>query len=357
MANVTYYIGAGASAGKRDKQGEIIEGLPCVNEVTKRLGRYVNRIAMAAFHEGERDWNTPYPGLGNRAEWEAAKQRLVSNLRKLHTACERNATIDTYAKKLVLQEKKAELEHLERLLSFYFILEQVMCQPDRRYDTFLANILQNRRQFPSNIKVLSWNYDSQFEIAYDEYDSEHVLNIGSKQSTKYQKFDILKINGSASFRGAESIQKYRSIIRPSIEKRDEANQSGGIYNDPIEDILPDLVYLYQMYVGEINPTVENNTNLSFAFDYNKPSDILFQRAKEIISNTEVLVVIGYTFPFFNREIDREILDILYPDADIYIQDYNPERIRQSFLAVCPNIDSSNIHLLNEVDQFFLPPQL
>lgn len=35
MANVTYYIGAGASAGKRSKDGWITEGLPVVNEITE----------------------------------------------------------------------------------------------------------------------------------------------------------------------------------------------------------------------------------------------------------------------------------------------------------------------------------
>ena len=37
MANVTYLIGAGASAGKRGENGYIIEGLPCVNEISDCL--------------------------------------------------------------------------------------------------------------------------------------------------------------------------------------------------------------------------------------------------------------------------------------------------------------------------------
>lgn len=356
MANVTYYLGAGASAGKRNSEGGIIEGLPCVNEISNRLIRIINQINSAKF-ERNLEWRNPQLGLDSIAAWEAAKQRMLEYLNVLYNACQRNATIDTYAKKLVLQEKKAESEQLERLLSFYFILEQVLLPPDSRYDTFLANILQDRRQFPPDIKVLSWNYDSQFEIAYHGYDEMHQLHIGSKLSSKYEDYDILKLNGSATFRGAESIPKYRNTLLSKVRENDgKYNPFGGSIN--IFDILlPDIVFLFKLFVGEINPLRENNTNLSFAFDYNRPSDVLYQRADEIIGATDVLVIIGYTFPFFNRVIDRRILARLSSHAKIYIQDLNPERIRQSLQAVCPDMRESQIYLRNDVDQFFLPPEL
>lgn len=356
MANVTYYIGAGASAGKRYSNGTIIEGLPIVNDIPKRLGDYVGRFSTAKFHEGERDWRMPRYDLHELADWEKARQQLVANLDKLYKASLQNATIDTYAKKLVLQNKKSELEKLERLLTFYFILEQILCKPDTRYDTFLANILQDRRQFPDNIKVLSWNYDSQFEIAYEEYDAEYQLSIGSKLSKDYEPYDILKINGSATFQNGVQLPKYRQMLNEKIRQSSKTNIYGD-KKDAIECILPDLVLLYQLYVGEASKLYENHTNLSFAFDYNKPSEILFRRANEIIGATDVLVIIGYTFPFFNREVDRKILDLLGPDTEIYIQDLDPEKIRQSFQAVCPGVKDSKIHSRNEVDQFYLPPQL
>lgn len=356
MANVTYYIGAGASAGKRSENGTITEGLPCVNEITKRIGHLFVRIQRAKFHQGERDWRTPYAGLNSIADWENAKKRLLASLQVLYEACMRNATIDTYAKKLVLQERIAELEQMERLLTMYFMLEQVLHKPDSRYDTFLANVLQDRRKFPNEIKVLSWNYDSQFELAYDEYDQENRLSIGSKLSAIYKPFDILKLNGSATFKKAEYIPEYVRTLRNKMSEAKEINKFADSH-DSLENILPDIVYLYHLFVGEVNPTRENNTNLSFAFDYTQPSEIMFRRAKEIVESTDVLVIIGYTFPFFNRKIDRQILEPLPPDAIVYIQDLHPERVRQSLQAVCPNMKDSNIYLLNEVNQFFLPPQL
>lgn len=356
MANVTYYLGAGASAGRRNDRGWILEGLPVVNEITNRIMDYINNIKNAKFPDNISAWKNPQFGLTSLAAWENGRQRLLSYLNLLYDACRRNATIDTYAKKLVLQDKQAELEQLERMLSFYFILEQVILPPDSRYDTFLANILQDRRQFPQNIKVLSWNYDSQFEIAYYEYDKEFQLKIGSKMASRYEAFDILKLNGSASFRSTESIPQYRNTLLSKIQKNEEKY-------DPFREVklfdilLPDIVFLFKLFVGEINPLRENNTNLSFAFDYNRPSDVLYQRSDEIIRSTDVLVIIGYTFPFFNRVIDRRILAPLNPHATIYIQDPHPERIQQSLQAVCPDMLDAQIHLRNDVDQFFLPPEL
>ena len=42
---------------------------------------------------------------------------------------------------------------------------------------------------------------------------------------------------------------------------------------------------------------------------------------------------------------------------IYIQDIYPERIKQSIKAVLPDFREANFVLLNDVDQFFLPPEL
>ena len=76
-----------------------------------------------------------------------------------------------------------------------------------------------------------------------------------------------------------------------------------------------------------------------------------------MSNTDVLVVIGYTFPFFNREIDRKILNHLRPQVKVYIQDKYPNRIKQNFRAVKNTIPEGHIELKEETDQFFLPPEL
>ena len=163
MANVTYLIGAGASAGKRVKtNGQIIEGLPCVKEIPRRLSNLA----------GDFRSNVNNFGGADRSEME----RLVSTINALYEASKRHSTIDTYAKKLFLRGEKKSFELTEAYLAFYFIIEQILLKPDSRYDTFLANILDNNINIPDNINIISWNYDSQFEIAYREY-SQDILRI------------------------------------------------------------------------------------------------------------------------------------------------------------------------------------
>jgi len=114
-----------------------------------------------------------------------------------------------------------------------------------------------------------------------------------------------------------------------------------------------FVFLYQLYmVGK-----KDNTHLSFAFDSSEPSEKILNRVDKIIAQTDALVIIGYTFPFFNREIDRRMLQNLKPEAKVYIQDKYPNRIKQNFKAVKADIPGVHIELKEETDQFFLPPEL
>ena len=92
MANVTYLIGAGASAGKRIKtNGQIIEGLPCVKEIPKRLSTLSSQFNSA------------------KSNFSGARRSDIENLNttisKLFEASSRHSTIDTYAKKLFLRNE------------------------------------------------------------------------------------------------------------------------------------------------------------------------------------------------------------------------------------------------------------
>ena len=74
---------------------------------------------------------------------------------------------------------------------------------------------------------------------------------------------------------------------------------------------------------------------------------------------EIVVVIGYSFPFFNRQVDRLLFNNMDYLRKIYIQDPNSGRIKQSLLSVLPNymIDNVAIESVTDTSQFFLPPEL
>ena len=351
MANVTYLIGAGASAGKRGENGYIIEGLPCVNEISNCLWNICNLIDKTTI-PNDLEWKNPQIGLASVTDWECARQNLLRDLQRLRVQCERHATIDTYAKKLILRKWLTEFKKLEQLLTLFFVYLQLQNHPDSRYDTFFANVLEPNLHFPQNIRVISWNYDSQFELAYSGYDNKGELFVGYKNAMFDMDYEIIKINGTATFGNQTNIVTLRKEIWEKIWTiKDEPNRSEQLQRD--QTWLLEFIYLSQLYVvGK-----KDNTHLSFAFDSSEPSEKILNRIDKIISQTDALVIIGYTFPFFNREIDRKMLQNLKPDAKIYIQDKYPNRIKQNFKAVKADISEEQIEPKEETDQFFLPPEL
>ena len=352
MANVTYLIGAGASAGKRDDNGHIVEGLPCVNEIPNRLLYYVNLLQNTPISNDI--WNNPTIGLNSKSDWEYARKALLNDFQLLYTQCLRHATIDTYAKKLKLRQEEHDFQYLEHILTLFFIYEQILHNPDSRYDTFLANVLENNLQLPSHIHVLSWNYDSMFELAYSEYNNNGQLKIGSKRDTQKQDYNIIKINGTATFqKQMQDLQTMRTAIQTKFHLIDQDRSISNVVQTKQKALLIDMIYNNQLYIAG----KQNNTNLSFSFDNTSPSDAIYDSIDAIIGKTDVLVIIGYSFPFFNREIDRKMLKSLKSNAKIYIQDLYPERIQQSLKAVLPNVVDEDITPLKQVDQFFLPPEL
>lgn len=352
MANVTYLIGAGASAGKRGENGYILEGLPCVNEISSCLWDICNLIDKTTI-PNDLAWKNSQIGLDSIEDWESARKNLLRRLQSLRIQCERHTTIDTYAKKLILKNQQVAFKELEQLLALFFIYLQMQNFPDSRYDTFFANILDTNLHFPSNIRVISWNYDSQFELAYSGYEEHGELLIGSKNSKLERDYEIIKINGTATFDNQTSLITLRKEIWNKIWTiKDEPNRSEQKQRDQTWVLY--FVFLYQLYVvGK-----KDNTHLSFAFDSNEPSEKILNSIGKIICSTDALVVIGYTFPFFNREIDRKILQGLKPNAKIYIQDLNPKSVRQSLEAVLTN-EQRQIQIveIERTEQFYLPPEL
>ena len=82
--------------------------------------------------------------------------------------------------------------------------------------------------------------------------------------------------------------------------------------------------------------------------------------KYVYSN-QTLVIIGYSFPYFNREVDRLILQNMNQLKNVYIQSLpdNAVEIAQRFqnLRTDFNIKSNNLKIITDVNQFYLPPEL
>lgn len=343
MRKVVYLLGAGASRGTRDEKDErsILTGLPIVSEIESELENLISLLNFLSV---------------NDKELEESKHLLIKDFQKLKAACSDNATIDTYAKKLWLQGKKEDFAQVELLLTIFFIFEQIIHKPDNRYDTFYANVLQRKLEYsdeltlPDDIRVLSWNYDNQLELVYKRFLNTSYSRIRDilgiydvkcldKEKRLKQNSSIIKLNGTANFLSEEDW-----LLYSDAERIDETL---------LKNILNKYVECVQ--VGRC----DGRLRLNFAWEDMYSEDMLNNMIPQVVQETTALVVIGYSFPYFNRKVDRIIFENMPHLKYIYIQDKVPERIQQYITPVIPEDKLSEIKIfpLDDVEQFYLPPEL
>lgn len=167
MTNVTYLLGAGASANV----------IPTVNKIEFENKVYSHGLAheihMCAIKLKEiaevlKHESTVHTLL------ERCK-RFTADLDWLSAKASEYGSVDTYAKKLFFQNETSELERLKRALSVFLALIQEEKGTDYRYSSFLSKILQKGNfgaEFPPQVKILSWNYDVQFELSLKKFFSK-----------------------------------------------------------------------------------------------------------------------------------------------------------------------------------------
>lgn len=101
-------------------------------------------------------------------------------------------------------------------------------------------------------------------------------------------------------------------------------------------------------------------NFAWELDQNDISLKSIKRAKDIIERTDYLVVIGYSFPNFNRLIDREILKNSKSLRKIYYQAPSNvvESLSQRIKGVLPTgLQPLDATPITDLDQFFIPYEL
>ncbi len=363
MAKVVYLMGAGASVGTRGETpisftvktrfadgkelishptcANITFGLPLVTEIPQRLKYIANLLRETPFAQFSQ------VTIGGKS-FDEAKSVLVSALEWLAKESAKHATIDTFAKKLYLKGSD-DFDKVEKLLSIYFIIEQHINRPDNRYDTFLASLLTKDLTLPDDVVVLTWNYDSQFEIAYREFNREYPRKIGmcSEYDDEYRSCpnpQIFKLNGTASYAGLNAVGEWCNSDAESITT------------------LPINVLLGKYF------SRGNSSMLTFAWDRSrvegsKKSNWFWEQMQSKVANAECLVVIGYTFPYFNREVDRRLFELMPRLKQIYVQAPNAVDLCDSVVPVLSYNQVSGRNLNNNItpvsncEQFYLPNQL
>jgi len=332
MATVCYLLGAGASA----------QCIPVVNGMAKDIQALSKDLPIHF------DVNLSQASTKKKQENLVFIRKSLLNLKQI---CESHYSIDTYAKKLYLTDK----DHFHKLkldLSMYFSLRQIMTPPDNRYDNFFSSIMTSAYTLPPRINIISWNYDFQLERAFlefkptaDIHDCRSILGVVSPQNCEsfvdyYSKFNVIKLNGSALVKTKD----FEGFLFRKFTK---------VKSKIVQEIADN-------YINILASKLDYECELKFAWE-NEAYEPLFKLSEPSLSKISVLVIIGYSFPFFNREVDSMLLNKMKSLQKIYIQDPNPDGIKETlgefFDLTSRHKQSPEVIFKTNLNQFVFPKEL
>lgn len=260
---------------------------------------------------------------------------FIESMKWLIDEAKRHTSVDTIAKKLFLKKDMRNLNRLKATLSTYMILQQSLSDTDYRYDAMLATILQSNLlgqiELPSNIIFITWNYDLQMEKAYYAY-SQDMNGIFQQVGRKVER-----INGQAGSTPRGHFTKY---IQAAIR------------GFSIETVLIALE-MYSLYAKDANRYIDD-----IQFSWENDSAIFERNISPVVDKTTILIDIGYSFPYFNRDIDRIILRNMPNLSRIYVQVLKPEyEIVKTRILALTNNKVEDIQVVDDDKGFFIPYEL
>lgn len=324
MSNVfLYLLGAGASC----------QVLPLASQFKERLPLFATDLRNAGpqgalLHSDDPIWGKNRDNLLNAIEWLAAESS-------------HHFSVGTFAKKLFFLGAHQDLQKLKAALSAYLVIEQSRNHVDQRYDAFFASVLipdnrsANIRAFtgsrhvslPEHLRIFTWNYDTQLEKAYYGFckDEDNVIDDVTFNERIY------RINGNC---GTE---------RPGLI----GDSFRAVWNTTNKPAWEEGIKLY-------NESLSSVSEISFAWE-DRTNTIFKRKDLTLLSDVSDIVVIGYSFPYFNREIDKLIFQHLsLTIRRIYLQ--YPKGVHASIEERLKVFLDSNIDIIqvDGTDLFYIP---
>ncbi|MCF7865046.1 MAG: hypothetical protein K9M11_00885 [Candidatus Pacebacteria bacterium] len=183
---------------------------------------------------------------------------------------------------------------------------------DQRYINFLIDVMEKVDSFPSNIKLFSWNYDSQFLHA--------IKNLEFKIPVKDGVIDYLflkRLNGVAVRKGINP-----ATISSNLKFKGKIIESSDCFwrlshpDSRDENLLVKFAF-------EQDQNIEKLEISSHLNDFDSVSD---------------LVIIGYSFPLSNRNIDKNVFDSILKKVE-----YTRDKMinLKIYIQVPPDSDVNN----------------
>jgi len=318
---ILYFLGAGASIG----------ALPLAKDFSEDLRQSANALRYAG-PKGDQ-----YPEPTSNPEdpiWGKPRDNFVEALWWLAEESSHHFSVDTFAKKLFFRGDRNNLKKLKAALSAYLVAKQSLNHVDRRYDSFLASVLafdKNRNiKLPENLQILTWNYDFQWEKAL--YGFCQDANMVCDSVAFNQQF--IRINGRCGTNPPGHVNtSFWGISSPDGDKAWEAGIT--------------------LYDGYMSASYGIEPEIRFAWEEETNNRLINTALKEEIS---AIVVIGYSFPYFNREIDDYIFKKFRRVERLYLQ--YPEGVHSSIEERIKKLIPPNTKIvrITFTDLFFIPDE-
>lgn len=351
---ITYLLGAGAS----------YNALPIVNELPN-----VAECLLQNLESLIRKFNKR---IGNEIPIFNKTKLLIEEVRKHHS-------IDTLARKIWIKNKNIrdsksfdeEYARIKNLITAILYFKQInnytkyndfdICKDimpnrksgnqlliDPRYEAFFAAIINEDCSIPENFNFISWNYDIQIEKTLHYYNSTMpIKDVANLYNINYQNFkltsynsQILKLNGTGLF----DLNIPNVSSNKIIDHDDLTSEAFDIIIDGLSDDTEGLKPI--------------STLIKFAWENESEISNHHAIAAKKIAESDFVVVIGYSFPIFNRQVDIDLFkdfSVEYNDKKIIIQ--APEGDVNQYIEQLESIKSGlskKATSITNLDQFYIP---
>jgi hypothetical protein len=357
IKDYTYLLGAGASAQK----------IPVVLGFDKKIRLIQNLVSRRQlFHNSK------------------TQDRLIELLNWYYNEVKSHATIDTLAKKFFLTGDEDNYNKLKHLIEFSFVVWhqsnhhylrknnqsqdefEFSYDVDPRYDAFFAQILKKEvggLQLPDNIKMLSWNYDVQAEYSISKFFKKETLNDlietnmvfpqNNYKEIQDDKFMLIKLNGTFCGEVAEANESYLyeefnfNDIKSHVLKN-------SLFDEPVSTEKSKIEILSDKLIDKIDS--KSKSGILYSWENNPAANRIREISLNAVKNTDALIVIGYSFPNFNREIDKSLLSKMGGLREVYIQVENREKfeiIKSKIVSIKPYLEKT-IFPVDFVNEFYVP---
>lgn len=343
---ITYLLGAGASYNALPVVNELPSVAECMLENLNSLYHQfnaLNRIEQPSFNK---------------------TKLLIEEVKKHHS-------IDTLARKIWIKNKNLrddktfdeEYARIKNLITAILYFKQInnytnyndfkICEKimpnrksgnqlliDPRYEAFFAAIINEDCSIPENFNFISWNYDIQVEKTLQYYNStKPIKDIANSYNINYQNFkltnsnsQVIKLNGTGLFVSNNQIIDHNGLTNEAI--------------DVIIDGLSD----------DSEKLKQVSTLIKFAWENESEISNHHAIAAKKIEESDFVVVIGYSFPIFNRQVDIDLFkDFMLSKTKIIIQ--APESDVNQYIEQLESIKSglsNKATSITNLDQFYIP---